>query len=155
MQTQKSFLNYKSHLKLIKSNSRRLLFGLSPSLIPRTSIDVRLFYSDPFSQMEYSICRPLINFIRLGQISHVRTELKTPYRQRFKNITIRLLRLKIRKPVISRGNLFSNHARGLISERIQIRLSAELIAQSSVRPNSSSRCFAYKRNPQEHFYSGK
>ena len=89
MQTRKSFSNYKSHLKLIKSNSRRLLFGLSPSLIFRTLIYVRLFYSDPYSQTECSICRPLINFIRLGQISHVRTELKTPYRQRFLNATIR------------------------------------------------------------------
>ena len=43
MRTRKSFSNYKSHLKLIKSNSRRLLSDLSPNPIPRTSIDVRLF----------------------------------------------------------------------------------------------------------------
>jgi hypothetical protein len=68
MQTQKSFSNYKSHLKLIKSNSRRLLSDLSPNLIPRTSIDVRLFYSDPYPPTESSVCRPLINFypIRLN-----------------------------------------------------------------------------------------
>jgi hypothetical protein len=62
MQTRRSFSNYKSHLKFIKSNSRRLLSDLSPNPIPRTSIDVRLFYSDPYSQTEYSVCRPLINF---------------------------------------------------------------------------------------------
>jgi hypothetical protein len=33
---------------------------------------------------------------------------------------IRLLRLKIRKPVISQGDLFSNHAWGIIFERNQI-----------------------------------
>jgi hypothetical protein len=60
MQTQKSFSNYKSHLKLIKSNSRWLLFDLSPSPIPRTSIDVQLFYPNLYSQTEYSVCRPLI-----------------------------------------------------------------------------------------------
>jgi hypothetical protein len=43
MQTRKSSSNYKSHLKLIKSNSPRLLSDLSPNPIPRTSIDVRLF----------------------------------------------------------------------------------------------------------------
>jgi hypothetical protein len=43
MQTRRSFSNYKSHPKLIKSNSRRLLSDLSPNPIPRTSIDVRLF----------------------------------------------------------------------------------------------------------------
>jgi hypothetical protein len=40
METRKSFSNYKSHLKLFKSNSQRLLFDLSPSLIPRTLIYV-------------------------------------------------------------------------------------------------------------------
>jgi hypothetical protein len=33
MQTRRSFSKYKSHLKLFKSNSQRLLFDLSPSLI--------------------------------------------------------------------------------------------------------------------------
>ena len=61
MQTQKSFSTYKSHLKHIQSNSQQLLFDLSPSLIPRPSIYVRLFYPSPYSQTEYSICRPLIN----------------------------------------------------------------------------------------------
>ena len=36
MQTRKSSSDYKPHLKLFKSNSRRLLFDLSSSLIPRT-----------------------------------------------------------------------------------------------------------------------
>jgi hypothetical protein len=35
MQTRRSFSNYKSHPKLFKSNSRRLLSDLSPNLIPR------------------------------------------------------------------------------------------------------------------------
>jgi hypothetical protein len=35
---EKSFSNYKSHLKLIKSNSRWLLFDLSPNPISRCSI---------------------------------------------------------------------------------------------------------------------
>jgi hypothetical protein len=61
MQTRKSFSTYKSHLKHIQSNSRQLLFDLSPGLIPRPSIYVRLFYPSPYSQTEYSICRPLIN----------------------------------------------------------------------------------------------
>jgi hypothetical protein len=43
----------------------------------------------------------------------------------------------------------------LFPSNVQFRLSAELIAQSSVRPNSSSLCFAYRRNSQEHFYSAK
>jgi hypothetical protein len=34
MQTRRSFSNYKSHLKLFKSNSRRLLSDLSLNLIP-------------------------------------------------------------------------------------------------------------------------
>ena len=37
MQTRKSSSNYKSHLKLIKSNSRRLLSDLSPNPIPQNS----------------------------------------------------------------------------------------------------------------------
>jgi hypothetical protein len=57
----KIILDYKSHLKFIKSNSRRLLSDLSPNPIPRTSIDVWLFYPSPYSQTECSICRPLIN----------------------------------------------------------------------------------------------
>jgi hypothetical protein len=61
MRTRKSFSNYKSHLKLIKSNSRRLLIDLSPSLIPRTLIYVRLLYSDPYSHAEFSVCCPQIN----------------------------------------------------------------------------------------------
>ena len=54
------------------SDSDFSMFDLCPKINPT-----------PYSQTECSICRPLINFIRLGQISHVRTELKTPYRQRF------------------------------------------------------------------------
>jgi hypothetical protein len=61
MQTRRSFSNYKSHLKLFKSNSRRLLSDLSPNLVPRTSIYVRLFYPAPFSPTGYSVRRPLIN----------------------------------------------------------------------------------------------
>jgi hypothetical protein len=61
MQTRWSISIYKSHLKLFKSTSRRPLFDLSPSPIPRTSIDVRLFYPSPYSPTECSICRPLIN----------------------------------------------------------------------------------------------
>jgi hypothetical protein len=60
-QTRKSFSTFKSHLKLITSNSRWLLFDLSLSLIPQTLIYVRLFYPDPYTQTEYSVCRPLIN----------------------------------------------------------------------------------------------
>ena len=41
------------------------------------------FNPSPYSQTEYSISHLLIKFIWLGQISHVRTELKTPYWQRF------------------------------------------------------------------------
>jgi hypothetical protein len=43
----------------------------------------------------------------------------------------------------------------MISEQIQIKLSAELIARPSVHPNSSSLCYAYKRIPQEHFIPEK
>jgi hypothetical protein len=57
------------------------------------------------------------------------------------------------KPIKSLDDLFSNHVRGVISERIQIRLSVESIAQSSVRPNSSSLCSAYRQILHEHFYS--
>jgi hypothetical protein len=42
-------------------SSRRLLFELCPNPISQCSIDVRLFYPDPYSQTEYSVCRPLIN----------------------------------------------------------------------------------------------
>jgi hypothetical protein len=42
------------------------------------------------------------------------------------------------KPIKSQDDLFSNHARGIISEQSQIQLSAELIAQSSVRRNPNS-----------------
>jgi hypothetical protein len=51
----------KSHLKLIKSNSRRLISDLSPNPIPRTLIYVRLFYPGPYSPTGYSVRRPLIN----------------------------------------------------------------------------------------------
>jgi hypothetical protein len=61
MRTRKSFSNYKSQLKLIKSNSRRLLIDLSLSLIPRTLIYIRLLYSDPYSHTEFSVCCPQIN----------------------------------------------------------------------------------------------
>jgi hypothetical protein len=61
MQTRRSFSNYKSHLKLFKSNSRRLLSDLSPNLIPRNLIYVRLFYPGPYSPTGYSVCRPLLN----------------------------------------------------------------------------------------------
>jgi hypothetical protein len=37
------------------SNSQRLLFDLCSSPIPRTLIYVRLFYQDPYSQMECSV----------------------------------------------------------------------------------------------------
>jgi hypothetical protein len=46
MQTRKSFSTYKSHLKHIQSNSRQLLFDLSPSPVPRPSIYVWLFKSE-------------------------------------------------------------------------------------------------------------
>jgi hypothetical protein len=42
------------------------------------------------------------------------------------------------KPIKSQDDLFSNHARGIISEQSEIQLSAELIAQSSVRRNPNS-----------------
>jgi hypothetical protein len=45
------------------------------------------------------------------------------------------------KPIKSQDELFSNHARGIISEQSEIQLSADLIAQSFVRPNSNSLCF--------------
>jgi hypothetical protein len=51
------------------------------------------------------------------------------------NVAICLFQSKIRKLVVSRDNLFSNHAYEIIFERNLIRLSAELIAQSSVRRN--------------------
>jgi hypothetical protein len=63
------------------------------------------FIPSPSSQTECSICRPLINFILLGQLSYVRTKLKTPYRQQFLNITFHLLRLKIR----SRSEVWEKH----------------------------------------------
>jgi hypothetical protein len=98
------------------------------------------FNLNPYSQKKYSVCRPLIIFIRFGQISYVRTKFTTRIDSAFKNITIRLLRLKIQ----SRSNLktiyFPITRRELIFERIQNRLSAELIAQPSVRRNSNSLC---------------
>jgi hypothetical protein len=54
------------------SDSDFSMFDLCPKINPT-----------PYSQTECLICHHQINFIRLGQISHVRTELKTPYRQRF------------------------------------------------------------------------
>jgi hypothetical protein len=59
------------------------------------------------------------------------------------------------KPIKSQGDLFSNHARGIISERNQIRLSTELIAQLSVRSNCILLCSLLRRIPQEHFNPGK
>jgi hypothetical protein len=59
------------------------------------------------------------------------------------------------KPIKSQDDLFLNHVRGVISEWIQIRLSVESIAQSSVRPNSSSLCSVYRRILHEHFYFEK
>jgi hypothetical protein len=120
MRTRKSSSNYKSHLKLFKPNSRRLLSDLSPNPIPRTSIDVRLFYLDPYSHTEYSICRPIINFIRFGQISYVQTELKTPYRQRFLNITIHLLRLKIQNRSNLRTIYFESRAGNYFPSEIKL-----------------------------------
>jgi hypothetical protein len=61
MQTRRSFSNFKSHLKLFKSNSRRLLSDLSPNLIPELRSMSDYFNPSPSSQTECSTCRPLIN----------------------------------------------------------------------------------------------
>jgi hypothetical protein len=61
MQTRRSFSNFKSHLKLFKSNSRRLLSDLSPNLIPKLRSMSDYFNLSPSSQTECSTCRPLIN----------------------------------------------------------------------------------------------
>ncbi|PWZ46423.1 hypothetical protein Zm00014a_035008 [Zea mays] len=66
------------------------------------------FNPGPYSQTECSIYRPLINFIRLGQISHVRTELKTPVSTAILNITICLLRLKSKADQISGRFMFES-----------------------------------------------
>jgi hypothetical protein len=54
------------------SDSDFSMFDLCPK------INLTTYY-----QTECSICRYQINFIQLGQISHVQTELKTPYRRQF------------------------------------------------------------------------
>jgi hypothetical protein len=74
MQTQKLFLNYKSHLKLIKSNSRRLLIGLSPSLIPQTLIYVWLFLS------EFVLSNGMLNMSSSNQFYLTRTNISCPNR---------------------------------------------------------------------------
>jgi hypothetical protein len=156
MQTQKSFSTYKSHLKHIQSNSQQLLFDLSPSLIPRPSIYVRLFYSSPYSQTEYSICRPLINSYSTRPNISCPNRIQNPVSTTILKCHDSPYPTKNPKASrIPRQFIFESCARSYFCERIQIKLSVELIAQSSVRRNSSSLCFAYRRNPQEHFYSRK
>jgi hypothetical protein len=58
---EKSFSNYKSHLKLFKSNSRQLLFDLSLSLIPQTWSMSDYFIRIRTRKRKYSVCRPLID----------------------------------------------------------------------------------------------
>jgi hypothetical protein len=72
------------------------------------------FNPNPYSQKEYSICRPRINFIRLGQISHVRTELKTPLSTAILKYHDPISPTKNPRPIKSQDDLFSNHARGII-----------------------------------------
>jgi hypothetical protein len=136
MQTRRSFSNYKSHLKFIKSNSRRLLSDLSPNPIPRTSIDVRLFYSDPYSQTEYSICRPLNQFYPFRPNILCSNRTQNPVSTAILKCHDPISPTKNPKPIKSQDELFSNHAQVIIFERNQIRISTELIAQLSVRPNS-------------------
>jgi hypothetical protein len=109
MQTRRSFSNYKSHLKLIKSNSRRLLFGLSPSLIFRTLIYIRLFYSDPYSQTEYSICRPLNQFYPFRPNIFCPNRIHNPASTAIFKYHDSLSPTKNPKSIKSQDDLFSNH----------------------------------------------
>jgi hypothetical protein len=61
MQTRRSFSNYKSHLKFIKSNSRRLLSDLSLNPIFSMFDLCPKIYPTPYSQTECLICRHQIN----------------------------------------------------------------------------------------------
>jgi hypothetical protein len=106
----KIILDYKSHLKFIKSNSRRLLSDLSPNPIPRTSIDVRLFYSDPYSQTEYSICRPLNQFYPFRPNILCSNRTQNPVSTAIFKYHDSPSPTKNPKPVESQDDLFSNHA---------------------------------------------
>jgi hypothetical protein len=91
----------KSHLKLIKSNSRRLLSDLSPNPIPRTSIYVRLFYLGPYSPTGYSVRCPLINsYPTRLHTSTFDPDLKKSTSARILNVAICLFQSKIRKLVV-------------------------------------------------------
>jgi hypothetical protein len=112
------------------------------------------FDPSPYSHTEYLVCRPLIIYYPTQpNISKSESNSK-PASTAILKYHNSPSHTKNPNPIKSQDDLFSNHARGVISERIQIRLSAELIAQSFVRPNSRSLCFAYRRNPHEPF-SGK
>ena len=62
----------------------------------------------PYYQTECSICRYQINFIRLGQISQVRTKFKTHIDSNFKSHDSPSS-TKNPKPIKSQDDLFSNH----------------------------------------------
>jgi hypothetical protein len=110
MQTRWSISIYKSHQKLFKSNSRRPLFDLSPSPIPRTSIDVRLFYPSPYSQTEYSICRPPINSYSTQPNISCPNQIQNPASTAILKYHDSPSPTKIPKPIKSQDDLFSNHA---------------------------------------------
>jgi hypothetical protein len=97
-------------MKLFKSNSQQLLFALSPSQIPRTSTDVRLFYPSPYSQTEYSVCRPLINSYSTQPsifVSKPNSKLNPAAILKYHASPSPT---KNPKPIKSQDDLFSNHA---------------------------------------------
>jgi hypothetical protein len=110
MQTRWSISIYKSHLKLFKLNSRQLLSDLSPSPIPRTSIDVQLFYSSPYSQTECSICRPLINSYSTRPNISCLDWTQNPVSTAILKYHDSPSPTKNPKSIKSQDNLFSNHA---------------------------------------------
>ena len=92
-------------------------------------------YPSPYSQTEYSVCRPLINFYPIRLNISVSNPISKSTSAAIFKYHDSLLRLKIQSRLNLRTIYFPITCRELISERNQIRLSAELIAQSSVRRN--------------------
>jgi hypothetical protein len=136
MQSRYSISIYKSRLKLILikrstvagrvvSESNFSMFDRCPTILIRVHTHKR--------NNQYVVLWS--NLTRLSLASLYPIRFQNQHRQRFLNITIRFLRLKIQSQSNLRTIYFPITRRELISERNQIRLSAELIAQSSVHRN--------------------
>jgi hypothetical protein len=104
------------------------------------------FNPNPYSQKKYSVCHPLINFYPIRLNISVSNPISKSASTAIFKYHDSPSPTKNPKPIKSQDELFSNHAQVIIFERNQIRLSIELIAEPSVRPNSFRSVFSVATN---------